>query len=91
MENDGVYSVVGGEVAYVRAECLRAASDGWEVPTRQEVLMMVRRAGGVERVKTLLGLASRRELNRWTTGQEPIRYADWVLLCEAGGEKVAWR
>lgn len=91
MENQGVYAVEGDAGVYVRPECLRAAADGWVVPTRQEVLMMVRRAGGVDKVRALLGLASRRELNRWTTGQEAIRYADWVLLCEAGGEKVAWR
>lgn len=79
------------ETVYVRAVCLRPLVQGWEPPTAAEVLAMLRKATGTptEAVRRL-GF-TRRELNRWTTGEEQIPYHCWAVLCAAGGAGQIWQ
>lgn len=74
-----------GSVVYVRAGCLLPANAGWEVPTKDEVRATIERAGlDVRGAADFLG-TSRKEVNRWTTGDGDVPFACWALLCRRAG------
>ncbi|HBO8052817.1 TPA: hypothetical protein L5C56_006367 [Pseudomonas aeruginosa] len=69
---------------------MRTFESGWIPPSAAEVLAVMRLASLEPRdAAVVLGGLSRREVNRWTTGQDEIPYAYWVLLCQRA--KLAYR
>lgn len=82
METRAPYLVQRSE-PLVREACLRTFENGWIPPNAAEVLAVMRLADLEPRdAAVVLGGLSRREVNRWTTGQDEIPYAHWVLLCQ---------
>jgi len=68
----------------IRAECMRDAGD-WHQPSTEEIRFLMDSLGLSPRdAADYLGV-SRKSVNRWTVGQEPIPFASWVLLCRKGG------
>lgn len=91
MENKAEYRVQTADV-YLRSGTLKSIEKGWEVPSMAEVLMVVKRSGlGRAQCAERIGV-SRYLLNRWTTGEEPIHFAGWVVLCQISdiGFKGRW-
>ncbi|APB61004.1 hypothetical protein V562_05756 [Pseudomonas aeruginosa PS75] len=89
METRAPYLVQRSE-PLVREVCLRTFESGWIPPSAAEVLAVMRLADLEPRdAAVVLGGLSRREVNRWTTGQDEIPYACWVLLCQRA--KLAYR
>ncbi|NTZ86203.1 XRE family transcriptional regulator [Burkholderia metallica] len=76
----------------VRAECLRPG-EVWTIPTGPEVRTVVDRCGFSGRqAANFLGLADKsgRHIRRWISGESPIPYAAWALLCHAAGLGLIW-
>ena len=77
----------------IRPECLQPAAN-WASPTGAEIQEVVRRTGMSGRAATrFLGLADGdgRQIRRWVSGDSPIPYSAWALLCDAAGLGQIWR
>lgn len=78
----------------IRPECLRAANDGWQQPTGEEVRQILRLAKltGSHAAKVLgLGNKGDRTVRRWSGGESDIPYAAWALLCDFAGQGCIWK
>ncbi|MEX3968112.1 MULTISPECIES: transcriptional regulator [Paraburkholderia] len=78
----------------IRAECLRPADEGWEQPRGAEVQELVRRIGLSGRaLARVLGLSKHggRQVRRWISGETPIPYIAWAILCDMAGFGTIWR
>lgn len=71
--------------AYIRQSTLRPAGQGWEQPSPAEVRAAVARTGLSPREAADFLGDSRKALNRWTNGEEPIPFSAWVVLCQRAG------
>ncbi len=72
------------DLVYVRGETLLPYA-AWVPPNADEVRTVMRRAGVEPRELAELVGVSRKEVNRWTTGNGEILFACWVLLCRRAG------
>ncbi|PKD40507.1 transcriptional regulator [Methylomonas sp. Kb3] len=77
----------------IRDECLTGYSDLWPTPTGDEVREIIRMTtltGG--QVAKLVGLTSNgsRTVRRWVSGESPIPYAVWAILCDCAGYSSIW-
>jgi hypothetical protein len=75
----------------VRSSCLLPFIEGWTQPTAVEVRELLR-VGNLtgKQASQLVGLADTRTIRRWTSGETPIPYAAWALLCHVSGLGVIW-
>jgi len=81
-----------GNETEIRPECLRAYSDGWQQPTKDEVRAVLNMAGLTgAAAASLVGIADSRTVRRWTGGVSPIPYSAWALLCHAAGFGEVWK
>ncbi|NWL45450.1 transcriptional regulator [Pseudomonas hunanensis] len=80
MEERAPYRVQRDE-AYVRAENL-LPYPAWVPPDASQVRGVMAKAGLEPRTLAEFVGVSRKEVNRWTTGQAVITYACWVILCQ---------
>lgn len=77
----------------VRSECLRPGEE-WAVPTGPEVRTVIDRCGfSGRKAASFLGLSDKsgRHVRRWISGETPIPYAAWALLCERAGLGMIWQ
>ena len=78
----------------IRAECLLPADEGWERPRGAEVQEVVRRIGLSGRaLARVLGLSEHggRQVRRWISGETPVPYIAWAILCDMAGLGTIWR
>ena len=78
----------------IRSECLLPADEGWERPRGAEVQEVVRRIGLSGRaLARVLGLSEHggRQVRRWSSGEAPITYTAWAILCDMAGLGQIWR
>lgn len=77
----------------IRPECLQPAQF-WAEPTGAEIQEVLRRASFSGRsAEAFLGLSSNsagRTVRKWISGQSPIPYSAWALLCHAAGFGEIW-
>lgn len=84
MENFGIYQVAGVD-DYLRNGVLLPADAGWVTPTRGEIRSVLNKAALDARgAADFLGV-SRKEVNRWTTGEGDIPFAAWAVICRRAG------
>ncbi|WP_041494505.1 helix-turn-helix domain-containing protein [Burkholderia sp. KJ006] len=78
----------------IRPECLQPAKY-WAEPTGPEIQEVVKRAGLSSRAaEAFLGLSAKsdgRTIRKWISGEAPISYAAWALLCDVAGLGIIWR
>lgn len=74
----------------IRSVCLRPFKE-WEQPLPSEVRLAVKLAGltGSE-LANLVGIASSRSVRRWVSGDAPIPYSAWAILCHKAGFGIIW-
>lgn len=74
----------------IRPICLRPFKE-WEQPLPSEVRSAVKLAGltGSE-LASLVGITSSRSVRRWVSGDAPIPYAAWAILCHKAGFGIIW-
>ncbi|MDX3904428.1 MAG: helix-turn-helix transcriptional regulator [Pigmentiphaga sp.] len=76
----------------IRPETLREFGAGWEPPTAAEIRAVIRLAGlTAGEVAALVGMPDRGMVQRWTTGDAPVPFAAWAILCEVAGLGTIWR
>ena len=78
--------------ANIRRECLQPAIY-WSEPTGAEIQGVIRLAGFTGRATAdYLGLVDKsgRTIRRWASGESPIPYSAWALLCHAAGFGAIW-
>lgn len=81
METKAEYDVKSSAV-YLRACTLKRVEDGWEVPSKGEILAVVGKTKlSAMELAGRLGV-SRKLLNQWTIGADPIPFTAWVVLCQ---------
>ncbi|MDR3443291.1 MAG: transcriptional regulator [Legionella sp.] len=86
MEHFNSYNIQGG----IRPECLHKPNR-WEKPTGEEIKVALSMAGwsGVElsrRIDT-----NDRTVRRWLSGDQPIPYAVWCILCVEANLGQIWK
>lgn len=81
METKAEYDVKSS-VVYLRACTLKRVEDGWEAPNKEEFFSVFSKTklGALELARRL-GV-SRKLLNKWMRGVEPIPFTAWVVLCQ---------
>lgn len=81
METKAEYDVKSS-VVYLRACTLKRAEDGWEAPNKEEFFSVFSKTKlGAMELARRLGV-SRKLLNKWMRGVEPIPFTAWVVLCQ---------
>lgn len=86
METRSAYNVEG----MLNLNCLESA-ERWEPPTADQIKMAMSMAGltASELAARLREPASRVDI--WVSGQSPIPYSAWCLLCVDAGLGEIWR
>lgn len=81
METKAEYNVKS-PVVYLRACTLKRVEDGWEAPNKEEFFSVFSKTKlGAMELARRLGV-SRKLLNKWMRGVEPIPFTAWVVLCQ---------
>lgn len=77
----------------IRPECLQPAHC-WMPPTGAEIQEVLRRGGFTGRgASEFLGLSTKsdgRHIRKWISGESPIPYSAWAMLCHAAGLGIIW-
>ncbi len=78
-----------GEPADVRETCLLPHSD-WTEPTPEEVRAVMKKANWTgEEFARRVGVEGR-TVRRWSSGDKPINYPAWCVLCMQAGLGKIW-
>ena len=95
------HAVLSQEMVKIRTECFEPAR-GWERPNGEEVRELLRQVSEVNhfekpitanQIAVVLGLGkgADRTVRRWLSGDSPIPYAAWAILCELAGKGLIWK
>ncbi|HDZ58173.1 MAG TPA: KorC repressor protein [Pseudomonas xinjiangensis] len=71
--------------AYVPTVSLLPYDGGWQAPDREAVRAVLTKAKLDPRLASDFLGVSRKEVNRWTTGEGDVPFACWALLCWRAG------
>ena len=78
MEEPVIYNVESTEK--IRPETLRAFSDGWEQPTKEEIRTLLKQNDLTGAKAAKIEGVNSRTVRKWTGGERGIPYAAWRLI-----------
>lgn len=75
----------------LKPENLQPFKGGWVPPDGEAIKEVLKEANlSGRKAADLLGFAEDKTIRRWTSGEYPIPYSAWAILCAMAGHGQIW-